>query len=363
MITTQMLLENTRDLNVLYVEDDKALSDTTEELLSMYFKSVRVAYDGEEGYNRYIQYEQENNAYYDLVIADINMPKLSGIEMSKKIYKINELQSIVLITAHNNSDYLFEAICIGVSGFVLKPIQTEQLFQALYRAVQSICNQKMIEDYLKQVEDLNIELEEKNSSLEFKNSELEKSLRMLDTVINRDEIIISKQKIIEDESEEAIQNREDIKEQIVQLISDDLFELKDVLTDIDVEIIAIINNIDVLSTIDLDNLIKGFSRYAAILNYYTFFSDLSLAMQKFAKIMQNTPLPEDKEIVNNVFIFLETFIYVLSKWHNDLSSGDENKLNQFDSSIISDMETIINMWTLKYEESNGVDNLDDIFDF
>jgi len=363
MITTQMLLENTRSLNVLYVEDDKELSERTRELLSIYFKSVTVAYDGEEGWDKYIKHEQESGSYYDLVIADINMPKLNGIEMSKKIYKINEIQSIVIITAHSNSDYLLEAISIGVSGFILKPIQTDQLFHALYRSVQSVCDHKMIEDYVKQVEDLNVELEDKNSSLELKNSELEKSLRMLDTVIKKDEIITLKQKIVKKESEEEIQTREDIKEQIVQLISDDLFELKDILTDIDVEIIAIINSIDSLSSIELRDLIKGFSRYAAILNYYTFFSDLSIAMQKFATTMKNTPLPKDREIVNNVFVFLETFIYVLSKWHNDLSSGDEDKLNQLDSSIISDMETIVNMWTLKYEVTNSTDNLDDIFDF
>lgn len=86
-------------------------------------------------------------------------------------------------------------------------------------------------------------------------------------------------------------------------------------------------------------------------------------MSSFAETIKETALPEDEECVHNIFTFLETFVYVLSKWHDDLSSGEESKINQLDASIISDIETIQNMWTQTYGESAGEEELDDIFDF
>jgi len=362
VITPQMLLEISRDLSVLYVEDDDMLRSSTAELFSVYFKKIDTAVDGVNALEMYEEFKCVNDVYYDLVITDLNMPRMNGIEMCNKMLTFNETQAIIITTAHNSADYLLESIALGINGFITKPIDKNQLNRAIFKAAQAINDHKMIDIYIDQVEELNAELQEKNDALVAKNLELEKSFRMLDTVIHKEEIInpITSATCV---TKEDIAKEEDIKEQIYQLIHDDLFELREVLTEIDVSIIDIINNIDNLNSSIIEPLAKQFSRYASILKFYTFFTNLSAAMSNFSLTMQNTPLPESEENIRNIFMFLETFVYVLSKWQDDLASGEESKLNQFDASIISDMDTITNMWTQKHNEEVSEDDLDDIFDF
>jgi len=359
MISAQMLLETTRDLKVLYVEDDNDLCLATQNLLSLYFSQVDIAYDGKEGFEKYSKYKKLHGYNYDIVLTDINMPIMNGLDMAKEIFKVHESQSIIILTAHNSQEYLYESISLGIDGFMSKPIDNEQLFKTIFKISQAINDHKMIEDYMHQVEILNAELQDSNSALILKNQELEKSIRMLDTVISKEEIIHPKI----DELESTPEQIEDIKNQISHLINDDLFELKEILTEIDVCIIDIINNLEDISSENIEILVKYFSRYAAILHYYTFFNELSLAMSDFAQTIRAVELPKNEECVKNIFAFLETFVYVLSKWHTDLSSGDENKLNQLDASIISDMVTIKNMWTQTYIESPNEEDLERIFDF
>ena len=364
MITHKMLLETTRDLNVLYVEDDAELLLATKDFLSIYFKSVTTAQNGREGLDKFISYEKDFGDFFDIVITDIKMPELDGIEMSQEILELNETQSILVITAFNTLEYLFKLISMGIDGYLLKPLDHQQFFKNIFRVSRSISDHKMIDSYVKTVEDLNLELYESNATLKQKNEELEKSSRMLDTVIHKNEIIQSSTKNIEVKSidEEELRKNEDIKNQIVQLVNDDLFELRELLNEIDVCIIEIINDTQNITSTKIEFLIKHFARYAAILNFYTFFNELSLAMSNFAQTMRGTPLPENPEVRNNVFTFLETFVYVLSKWQDGLAIGEESSLNQLDASIISDMHTIINMWT-EVEAAYQEEDLDDIFDF
>ena len=359
MISAQMLLETTRDLKVLYVEDDNDLCLATQSLLSLYFSQVDIAYDGKEGFEKYLEYEKLHGYHYDIVLTDINMPIMSGLDMAREILEIHESQSIIILTAHNSQEYLYESISLGIDGFMSKPIDNDQLFKTIFKISQAINDHKMIENYMLQVEELNAELQDSNSALILKNKELEKSLRMLDTVISKEEIIHPKV----DEVESTPAEQEDIKNQISQLINDDLFELKEILTEIDVTIIDTINNLDKIPQDNIEMLVKYFSRYASILHYYTFFNELSLGMSDFSHMMRTTQLPNSEEHVRNIFTFLETFVYVLSKWHNDLSSGDESKVNQFDASIISDMATIKNMWIQTYDDNINEEDLDNIFDF
>jgi len=141
-----------------------------------------------------------------------------------------------------------------------------------------------------------------------------------------------------------------------------LYELKELLEEIDTIVIKIIDN-DIKVTSDyLPRLIELFTRYSAILNLYSFFINLSNAMSNFAHTLKNTPLPNNEESVKNIFMLLESFIFVLGSWHDDISRDDGSQINQFDASIISDMHTITNMWVEKEEDFHD-DDIDKIFDF
>ena len=82
------LLKISKNLTVLYIEDDHSREVTTD-LFSKIFNLVMVAIDGKDGLDKYIKYYEETNQYFDLIISDINMPKMNGLELSKNILTIN----------------------------------------------------------------------------------------------------------------------------------------------------------------------------------------------------------------------------------------------------------------------------------
>jgi len=358
MKNTKIMLENTKQLNILYVEDDKALIKTMEELFKLFFKSVDIAYDGVEGLASYLDYHVQNDYYYDLVITDINMPNMNGIQMIEKILKLNSEQSIIVTTAHNEMEYITQSINLGVDGFITKPIDTDKLKKVITKTAQSISDRKFVLSYVDTIEDFNIRLDTQNKELLAKNAELEKSFRMLDTMVHKESLsskALNNNPIVE---EHKLQDH--IKEQLQSLINDDLFELKEIHEEIDITIIGIINNLsEIESSSSLQELTSHFARYSSVLSFYNFFDELSKAMAVFSSTLQNTPPPEDKELLRDLFMLLESFMYVLGKWQEDISSGDENKINALDASIISDMNTITNMWTQTEEDFSQ----DDIFDF
>lgn len=126
MITAKDVYKFSHTLNILYVEDDDRLRDETVMLLEPFFKHIDIARDGVEGFEKY------NGCLYDIVITDINMPRMNGIEMIAKIREINPEQKIIAISAHNESDILINLIRSGVSSFILKPILQQDVLNVLY---------------------------------------------------------------------------------------------------------------------------------------------------------------------------------------------------------------------------------------
>ncbi|MEA1982592.1 MAG: response regulator [Campylobacterota bacterium] len=360
MSTLKAMVKYAKHLKVLYVEDDLDLVQTNKDLFENYFFSLDIAHNGQEGLTQYQYFYESNNEYYDLVISDINMPLMNGIEMITEILKVHDMQSTVIISAHNESQYLSSAIDLGVNGFLTKPMKTNKLVDVLYKVSQAISDHKFVNEHIHTIEDLNMKLEEQNRELIAKNSELEKSFRMLDTMVNKEQIShppkkeIPFNKISDEDAK--------IQEQIEYLVNDDLPELMEIHENLDVTVIEIINSIEQIDIYSLPNLIKGFQKYASILSFYSFFDELSGVMKGFAITLQENQLPKNTETIEGIFMLLESFMYVLGKWQNDLALGDKKKINSLDASMISDMNTITNMWTQKEEEATEED-LDDIFDF
>lgn len=358
----KMVLECTKPLKVLYVEDDKQLLATTKELLDNYFEVVDTANDGQNGLDKYLKYNKETDNYYDIVITDINMPNLSGIEMSKVIYSVNPHQEIIITTAHNEVEFLTSAIELGISGFITKPLNNVQLTKIIYKVANSISNQKLVDEHVQTIEELNAKLEQQNQELTEKNDELIKSFRMLNTMVNKKQLTASGSKKAKGMELKEASDEELIRAQVEDLIKDDLEELREIHSEIDYDLINIMQSQDRVSLDSVRGLAKHFLKYSSILSFYTFFDELGRSMSKFAHTLEDNPLPENDETITNIFMLLESFMYVLGKWQEDLSSGDESKINSFDASIISDMHTITNMWT-EEETTADDEDIDDIFDF
>lgn len=123
---------------VLYVEDDETVLSKVSRMFREIFKVVDTATNGIEGLEQYKKYYQQNNFHYDIVITDINMPKMNGVELSKEIRKISPHQEIFIISAHNESNILQELINIGVSTFIHKPIKFDDLLKSILKIHSSL---------------------------------------------------------------------------------------------------------------------------------------------------------------------------------------------------------------------------------
>ncbi|MEA3490675.1 MAG: response regulator [Campylobacterota bacterium] len=160
MENTQLedFVKTSRELTILYVEDNDIVRESTIDMLDALFATVDSARDGAEGLAKYEHYYSENNRYHDIILTDINMPKMNGIEMSRSILAINGEQIIIVISAHNESDYLLTLINMGISNFILKPIDVMQFQKIVFRIAGSINSKRVTEEHHKEMQIMNVDL-------------------------------------------------------------------------------------------------------------------------------------------------------------------------------------------------------------
>ena len=143
------------DLTVLYVEDSDIVRESTYDMMEEFFTHVDVAEDGAQGLQQYKKFYDEHHTYYDIVFTDINMPNMNGIEMSEEILTENKVQNIVVISAHNESEYLLKLINMGISNFILKPIEIMQFEKVVSRLIGTILSEKRLKQKQEELLEMN----------------------------------------------------------------------------------------------------------------------------------------------------------------------------------------------------------------
>lgn len=119
-----------KKIKVLYVEDEEDILKFASMVLEDYVDKLFIARNGKEALEIL---KQED---IDLIITDILMPKLNGIDLIREIKK-NPLWDIAVIvaTAHTETQYLLDCIELKVDGYILKPIDVEELLKTILKAV------------------------------------------------------------------------------------------------------------------------------------------------------------------------------------------------------------------------------------
>jgi len=138
MLNSKEILKHTKDLSILFVEDHDELRDNTTEILKNFFQVVDSADDGKEALTKYKDYYEENSKYYDLVLSDIQMPNLNGVELTSRLYEMNTDQLLIILSAHDDTKYLMPLINLGIEQFIKKPIDYQELLRALLNSAKKI---------------------------------------------------------------------------------------------------------------------------------------------------------------------------------------------------------------------------------
>lgn len=121
-----------KPLTLLYIEDDTDIQEIYVEFLEEYVETVHLANDGEVGYELYLLYKP------DIILLDINMPKLDGLSLAKKIRKTDKDVQIIITTAYAEQDNLLKAIELYLVKYILKPIDFNELKEALIKAFNEL---------------------------------------------------------------------------------------------------------------------------------------------------------------------------------------------------------------------------------
>ncbi len=140
------LVQFSRTLKILYVEDSLEAREQTLKLLENFFADIVVAVDGKEGLEKFYRND------IDLIFTDLNMPHMDGISMLKKIRETNDTIPYIVLSAHNEPDYFMETIKLGVDGYILKPIEIEQFSTLLYKIIEKIKLKKEDIDHTRELE-------------------------------------------------------------------------------------------------------------------------------------------------------------------------------------------------------------------
>lgn len=121
-----------KNLSILLVEDEKNLAHLLHDAIGDQFKQFALAGDGEEGLKKTLQ------AQPDIIITDITMPRMNGLEMSAAIHKQYPSLPIVILSAYSEKEYLFEAIDVGITKYLIKPFDPDELLDVLCSLAQKI---------------------------------------------------------------------------------------------------------------------------------------------------------------------------------------------------------------------------------
>ncbi len=138
---------------ILYVEDDPAIRLLTKMLLEKRVEKVVLAQDGQEGLAMFEKHQP------DVVVADVAMPIMDGMEMSRRIRMQNSRIPIILTTAYDRTDFLLNAIEIGIDQYIIKPVKQEKLYVAIERAVNTLLVEKQLAEQRKVVQETKEQLE------------------------------------------------------------------------------------------------------------------------------------------------------------------------------------------------------------
>ena len=131
--TEQQLLSK---LTILYVEDEDVIRENITEILSIIFSEVISFNNAEDG----LQYFESNLP--DIVLSDINLPNMSGIDFFKEIRDKNQSIPLILLTAYTNTEVLLEATKLKLINYIVKPVRFDELVDSFKLAVRDILESK-----------------------------------------------------------------------------------------------------------------------------------------------------------------------------------------------------------------------------
>lgn len=173
----KLLIQKTKNLEVLYVEDNIDVRVQTAKVLNIYFKNITQAKDGKDALLKF------KNSKFDIIFTDIDMPEIDGLELIKQIREKDDFLPIIILSAYDNTEYFLKAIEYGIDGYLLKPFKfdtiqnvIEKITLKINKLKKNICIIKLIDNYHWNMTESNLYKNQEQIKLTKKESDLFKLL-------------------------------------------------------------------------------------------------------------------------------------------------------------------------------------------
>jgi signal transduction histidine kinase len=158
MVTLNIDKDILSQTTILYVEDDNEIREQMSNLLSKFITTIYQASNGQEALEIYHEVQP------DIILTDIQMPKMDGIELSSRLKEIDSNIQIIVTSAFSDSEYLLKAIEIGIDAYILKPIDPKKVLETISKYGKIIQDRKELKEYRENLENKIQEEVEKNKS-------------------------------------------------------------------------------------------------------------------------------------------------------------------------------------------------------
>ncbi len=195
-------LKNLKQLKILIVEDEASIAQLLYDAVADYFKECRMATNGYEAIISHDLYE------YDIIITDINMPHMDGLEMTKKLKLLNPDLPIIVLSAYSDTQRLLEAIDLGVIKYFIKPFDPDELLEYLVKISSKLVDTNTIrlkDDFIYNTQTKKLYLDDEIVNLSVREQ------KFIDALIrSRDDILC------EDDLKLLIWNDSDVKKERIR---------------------------------------------------------------------------------------------------------------------------------------------------
>ena len=359
MSNIKELISFSKSLTALYVEDDIAIRDNYAKVFKEVFASVELADNGKEGWDKY------QAAHYDIVITDINMPVMNGIEMIKNIVGISPEQAIAVTSAHDEAQYLLQLIDLGVEKFLIKPIDFQKLITILLSITKRLTERKEYQEYQEQIEKENLHTAALLKELQKKNDELESTIHKL----NRNENVniallegighakeFTKKELNFYTPKVRVQSAQDF----IDTFTDDIDTFNDQLEQLEESFELVLHQKLIEPTQEsIEEVSKAFCDYAYHISKLREFSNFSEALNNLGTTLKQI---DDPHLLKEMESFLFGIEHSLHTWrHAVLVDKSAQDVHFLDNSIISDCMQTESMLAGNFDENIHKDDVDGLF--
>lgn len=345
-----------REMRLLIAEDEQTNIEFYKLAFGNFFHVCDITRDGEEALARW----KQDQDYYDLIITDMEMPKMNGLELIQNIRKDSMEQSIIVITGITDLVANQDLAYYYIDGLLPKPVNTKKLYILLYRVLTKISEKKAFEFYVQNMEEeLSQAIEHKNN-LSFvveklsplkEQQEVEQALKILRTIIGkREEDIQHQTSVVKSTKSISSQKEEDLRFSTVdRILSSQEFmeQLDDSIIDKIEDFTLLLDNF-VSKIYDIENeepqeaiqslksIIRYLEEFVNIVNNLVLFPVVSRAFNNLNLFLNNITVQdfEDREkklLLASLLLLIEKDI---SKWIQTIFIKQEaSNIYYFDASF------------------------------